>query len=110
MPGKRGPKLFFARDHSLHATKPRQTSSSTITNTVRSDNLAAIPLTGALAHRLGRCDKSGDQQPHAKLATMYSAPLPASSSMNGMGGSMIDGSGTINPAALNTPGKFPSSQ
>ena len=23
---------------------------------------------------------------------------------------MIDGSGTINPAALNTPGKFPSSQ
>lgn len=26
--------------------------------------------------------------------------------MNGIGGGLIDGSGTINPAALNTPGKF----
>jgi hypothetical protein len=26
--------------------------------------------------------------------------------MNGMGAALIDGSGTINPAALNTPGKF----
>ncbi|KAK3176273.1 hypothetical protein OEA41_007596 [Lepraria neglecta] len=35
---------------------------------------------------------------------MYSAPpLPATSSMNGMGAALIDGSGTINPAALNTP-------
>ncbi|MCJ1450420.1 hypothetical protein MMC28_000751 [Mycoblastus sanguinarius] len=34
---------------------------------------------------------------------MYSTPLPASTSMNGMGGGLIDGSGTINPAALNTP-------
>ncbi|KAL8835583.1 MAG: hypothetical protein Q9170_003267 [Blastenia crenularia] len=34
---------------------------------------------------------------------MYSATHPATTSMNGMGGTMIDGSGTINPAHLNTP-------
>ncbi|KAL9028769.1 MAG: hypothetical protein Q9196_002918, partial [Gyalolechia fulgens] len=34
---------------------------------------------------------------------MYSATHPVTTSMNGMGGSMIDGSGTINPAHLNTP-------
>jgi len=44
---------------------------------------------------------------------MYSATHPVSTSMNnGMGGGMIDGSGTINPAALNTPGRtlFPLKQ
>jgi len=35
--------------------------------------------------------------------TMYSTPLPGVS-MNNIGGEAIDGSGTINPAALNTPG------
>jgi hypothetical protein len=35
---------------------------------------------------------------------MYSASHPATSSMNGMGGDLIDPSGTINPAALNTAG------
>ncbi|KZF26286.1 hypothetical protein L228DRAFT_9065 [Xylona heveae TC161] len=33
---------------------------------------------------------------------MYSASHPVPASMNGMGGDIIDGSGTINPAALNT--------
>ncbi|KAL6717977.1 hypothetical protein ACLMJK_004062 [Lecanora helva] len=33
---------------------------------------------------------------------MYSAAVPATTSMNGIGGGMVDG--TINPAALNTPG------
>lgn len=48
---------------------------------------------------------------------MYSAShqsIPASASMNGMGGGLIDGSGTINPAALNsalnTPGKYLSTE
>ncbi|KAI9674693.1 MAG: hypothetical protein M1817_001596 [Caeruleum heppii] len=36
---------------------------------------------------------------------MYSAAQPVSTSMNGMGGGIIDGSGTINPAALNSAGK-----
>ena len=35
---------------------------------------------------------------------MYSASHPVSTSMNGMGADMIDGSGTINPAELNTTG------
>ena len=35
---------------------------------------------------------------------MYSAPHPVSTSMNGMGNELIDGSGTINPAALNPSG------
>lgn len=35
---------------------------------------------------------------------MYSAPHQASAPMNGMSGEVIDGSGTINPAALNTAG------
>ncbi|MCJ1475907.1 hypothetical protein MMC13_004571 [Lambiella insularis] len=35
---------------------------------------------------------------------MYTTSHPVSASMNGMGADMIDGSGTINPAALNTPG------
>ncbi|KAI4116044.1 MAG: hypothetical protein LQ345_003466 [Seirophora villosa] len=36
---------------------------------------------------------------------MYSTTLPVTTSMNGMGGSHgVDGSGTINPAHLNTPG------
>ena len=35
---------------------------------------------------------------------MYSASHPASTSINGMGSDMIDPSGTINPAALNTTG------
>ncbi|MCJ1292225.1 hypothetical protein MMC34_003775 [Xylographa carneopallida] len=34
---------------------------------------------------------------------MYTASHPVSTAMNGMGADMIDGSGTINPAALNTP-------
>ncbi|KAL9621960.1 MAG: hypothetical protein Q9160_003622 [Pyrenula sp. 1 TL-2023] len=33
---------------------------------------------------------------------MYSAARPVSSSLNGMGSDLIDGSGTINPAALNS--------
>lgn len=35
---------------------------------------------------------------------MYSASHPVSTSINGMGSDMIDPSGTINPAALNTTG------
>lgn len=35
---------------------------------------------------------------------MYSAPHPVTSSMNGVGSGMIDDQGTINPAALNSPG------
>jgi hypothetical protein len=35
---------------------------------------------------------------------MYSAPHQASAPLNGMSGEVIDGSGTINPAALNTAG------
>jgi hypothetical protein len=39
-----------------------------------------------------------------------STSQPVSTSLNGMGSDMIDGSGTINPAALNTAGRasFPS--
>ena len=37
---------------------------------------------------------------------MYSAAHPVvTPAMNGVGGTIIDGSGTINPAALNTPGQ-----
>lgn len=35
---------------------------------------------------------------------MYSASQQASAPVNGMPGEIIDGSGTINPAALNTAG------
>lgn len=35
---------------------------------------------------------------------MYTAQHSVSTPMNGMGSDLIDGSGTINPAALNTPG------
>lgn len=42
-----------------------------------------------------------------QLVVMYSAPHPVSTSMNGMGSDMIDGSGTINPAALNSSGIIP---
>jgi hypothetical protein len=38
------------------------------------------------------------------LVVMYTAPHPASTAINGMASDMIDGSGTIDPAALNTPG------
>ncbi|KGY15427.1 hypothetical protein PABG_11736 [Paracoccidioides brasiliensis Pb03] len=38
---------------------------------------------------------------------MYSTQHPVSTPMNGMGSDLIDGSGTINPAALNTPVTLP---
>ena len=33
---------------------------------------------------------------------MYGSSTPDSASMNGIGGDLVDGSGTINPAALNS--------
>ena len=42
-----------------------------------------------------------------QLVVMYQASHPPSTSMNGMGSDMIDGSGTINPAALNSSGIVP---
>ena len=38
---------------------------------------------------------------------MYSTSQPVSTAANGMGSDIIDGSGTINPAALNTAGRAP---
>ncbi|PGH05229.1 hypothetical protein AJ79_06840 [Helicocarpus griseus UAMH5409] len=40
---------------------------------------------------------------------MYTTQHPVSAPMNGMGSDLIDGSGTINPAALNTPVSVPQS-
>lgn len=55
---------------------------------------------GATALTLGF---GGRLHPETNIA-MYQSSHPVSTSINGMGGDMIDGSGTINPAALNTPG------
>lgn len=68
--------------------------------------LGRRPAAGAIARQRGRCDDddSGGHPSVEPLVGMYTAPHPASTAINGMGGDMIDGSGTINPAALNTPG------
>jgi hypothetical protein len=39
---------------------------------------------------------------------MYSASQSVSAPLNGIGAEIIDGSGTINPAALNSTGTFSS--
>lgn len=61
---------------------------------MRTSTVGATALTLGLGGRL---------QPETNIA-MYQSSHPVSTSINGMGGDMIDGSGTINPAALNTPG------
>ena len=83
----------------------------------RHGNIAVLgrrPATGAVARQRGRCgdddddDDSGRHPKREPANVMYTAPHPASTSINGMGSDMIDGSGTINPAALNTPGNHSS--
>ncbi len=68
--------------------------------------LGRRPAAGAVARQRGRCDEDDSGGHHAvePLVGMYTAPHPASTAINGMASDMIDGSGTINPAALNTPG------
>lgn len=70
--------------------------------------LGRRPATGAVARPRGWCDDddSGGHREREPPVVMYTAPHPASTSINGMGSDMIDGSGTINPAALNTPGNY----
>ena len=72
--------------------------------------LGRRPATGAVARPRGWCDDddSGGHRERESPVVMYTAPHPASTSINGMGSDMIDGSGTINPAALNTPGNYSS--
>lgn len=60
---------------------------------MRSSTVGATALTLGLGGRLLETN-----------IAMYQSSHPVSTSINGMGGDMIDGSGTINPAALNTPG------
>lgn len=60
---------------------------------MRSSTVGATALTLGLGGRLLETS-----------IAMYQSPHPVSTTINGMGGDMIDGSGTINPAALNTPG------
>lgn len=60
---------------------------------MRSSTVGATALTLGLGGRLLETS-----------IAMYQSSHPVSTSINGMGGDMIDGSGTINPAALNTPG------
>jgi len=78
---------------------------------------ATSPSTGILLRALSRTSKVGatrlmiTQSPLAQdlAAAMYSTTsLPPTTTMNGMGAGMTDDSGYINPAALNTPGEFPS--
>lgn len=60
---------------------------------MRSSTVGATALTLGLGGRLLETN-----------IAMYQSSHPVSTTINGMGGDMIDGSGTINPAALNTPG------
>lgn len=60
---------------------------------MRSSTVGATALTLGLGGRLLETN-----------IAMYQSSHPVSTSINGMGTDMIDGSGTINPAALNTPG------
>lgn len=60
---------------------------------MRSSTVGATALTLGLGGRLLETN-----------IAMYQSSHPVSTTINGMGGDMIDGSGTINPAALNTTG------